>query len=172
MTVAEVLKAPAPVMAANPTPPPAAAPPPTTPAPKIETAKKAKRPRKAKAASEAEPLVVPEPIEIPIPVDAPVEIRLLHERLAEVRAMVRASKADVEAHRAGPSTFRGLVEAEIRLTRELIGMTPPTPPDPKDDPMNVNAREFLRAGVRDLIENAELRRGALCPRCMAEVAPK
>lgn len=124
----------------------------------------------AKATKRVAPKARPDDVDdlpdFSVPDDAPDEVVRLHARVRQVRDMITVAKAGVDDGETTAALFRDLVKLEIDLTKSLVGLTPPKPPDPADDPANVDARDYLRAKILDLVENAERRRGALCARCL------
>ena len=136
---------------------------------------KSGRPRKAaKAAKKAERAERP-------PVDTPTEAELLglspheaakrlfgvhaSEYLPEIRRRIRDAIADEEL--VGLDKWIAL---EVKIEKEVLAAIPPKPPDPTENPANVEARRRVRG---ELARLAKMRRASLeeklCSPCRARL---
>lgn len=96
-----------------------------------------------------------------LPPDAHPQVRMLHDRIGSTRLM-----GDRALEERDTPAFRDMVRLEAELVKSLVALTPPRPPNPDEDPANIQARDAVRDKLRDMIEDAERRAGRLCPRCM------
>jgi len=116
------------------------------------------------------------------------------ERLAELReqvaaldppALLEAARADYLpalgriARRAldddNVVVARDAIRLELEIAERLIASMPPPPVDPKDDPRNTAARDFVRNKLQQvarsrLANRAEREAAVLCPTCRARLA--
>ncbi len=85
----------------------------------------------------------------------PGSVEHLRRRLAEVSGMIAEAKSAGEL--GNPALFRDLVKLEAHLTAQVLALAPPEPPDPAQDPANLQAKRALIAKVERLIQHEEQR---------------
>lgn len=114
------------------------------------------------------PYVAPEVTELDPGAGAPLDV--VRGRLEQVRGIVSRLATAVEDGEYEPSKWGSLAKLEADLAARLVALTPPVPPDPANDPSNIQARGVLHAHVLSAVEAVEARTGRMCPRCRKETA--
>jgi len=83
------------------------------------------------------------------------------EYLPALRRMIQHAIAELDMVR-----MRDAIKIELEIKQRLIAAIPPKPPDPREDPANVAARDRVRARIDELVERHS---EELCASCAQRV---
>lgn len=87
----------------------------------------------------------------------------LDARLAEVRRLLAVIARAVESGEGSAPSYASLSKLEADLLAARAKLTPPAPPDPEVDPLNVEAADACRAKLERIVRRAE--ETARCQHC-------